>query len=143
MTIAADLIDLGLKPEQRFIYEGSMVICPYFLHRVLLGSCIDYSSIGQRATVNAPPQKTFTGNVRNFVKVLFKQRDRDDQLIDYKVVKLPKNKYGANLRALLIPRDYVAPDTKPRANRWREAMEQFEKFFQSYVERSVMRNSIA
>ena len=44
----------GLKPEQRFIYGGSMVILPIFWHRVLLGSCIDYSGIGQRATVNAP-----------------------------------------------------------------------------------------
>lgn len=137
MTIAKrDLIDLGLKPEQRFIYEWINGYLPIFLAPCSAGQL--YRLFQYWATRNgerAPPQKTFTGNVRNFVKVLSKQRDRDDQLIDYKVVKLPKNKYGQTCERCWIPHDYVAPDTKTEGESMEEAMEQFEKFFQSYVER--------
>lgn len=137
MTIAKrDLIDLGLKPEQRFIYEWINGYLPIFLAPCSAGQL--YRLFQYWATRNgerAPPQKTFTGNVRNFVKVLSKQRDRDDQLIDYKVVKLPKNKYGQTCERCWIPHDYVAPDLKTEGESMEEAMEQFEKFFQSYVER--------
>lgn len=137
MTIAKrDLIDLGLKPEQRFIYEWINGYLPIFLAPCSAGQL--YRLFQYWATRNgerAPPQKTFTGNVRNFVKVLSKQRDRDDQLIDYKVVKLPKNKYGQTCERCWIPHDYVAPDTKTEGESMEEAMDQFEKLFQSYVER--------
>lgn len=139
MTIAKrDLIDLGLKPEQRFIYEWINGYLPVFFEPCSAGQLYRlFQYWANRNGERAPPQKTFTGNVRNFIKVMSKQRDSDKQLIEYKVVKLPRNTYGQTCERCWIPHDYVPPDLKTEGEWMDEAMISFDKYFKSYVERTA------
>lgn len=134
MTVAKrDLINLGMKPEHRFVYEWIKGYLPIFLAPCTAGQF--YRFYQYWAGLNGeriPPQKNFTESVKKFVGILTDRAGSEETLIVYKVVRLPDRGNGQSCERVWIPKGYMPPDGWHEGEWMMEAIDRFDGYFADY-----------
>lgn len=128
-----ELINLGMKPEHRFVYEWINGYLPIFWSPCTAGQL--YRFFSYWATQNGervPPQKIFTGSIKKFIGILTSKTDSDDELMTYKVVKLPDGSNGQSCERVWIPRGHKIPDGFTEGEWVAGAIARFDGYFQDY-----------
>lgn len=121
-----DLIDLGLRPAERFLYEWLRGQLPLPLHACSAGQL--FRVFKSWATLNSerftPNQEQFTKTIRKSVMMISRALKKPDLLV-YKVVKIPYSNSSQKTERVWIP-DGHAPEEGQTEGQW--MVSQIERF---------------
>jgi hypothetical protein len=136
MTVAKrELIDIGMKPEHRFVYEWIKGFLPVFFSPCTAGQL--FRLFQHWAYINgerSPPQNKFTASIKNFIGVLSDKAGSTEPLMRYKVVKLIHSNNGQKCERVWIPKGHGVPDGQTEGEWMTGAIERFESYFHDYKE---------